>query len=96
MSRLADLKRDYKTGLLRYLVRTDEAPLHTAYVIGRSAVTERLSILDLSRIHHEVLIEILQDTAREDLERIATSASQFFGEALSTYDMTQRSFLSGS
>ena len=63
MSRLADLKRDYRTGLLRYLVRSDEAPLHTAYVIGRSAVTEGLSILDLSRIHHEVLIEILQDAA---------------------------------
>jgi hypothetical protein len=96
MSRLADLKRDYKTGLLRYLVRTDEPPLHTAYVIGRTAVTEGLSILDLSRIHHEVLIEVLHDTAREDLGSTTTSASQFFGEALATYDMTQRSFLSGS
>ena len=95
MSRLADLERDYKTGLLRYLVRTDEAALHTAYVIGRSAVTEGLSILDLSRIHHEVLNEILQDTASEDLGRIVASASQFFREALATYDMTQRSFLSG-
>ena len=96
MSQLVDLKRDYKTGLLRYLVRRDEAPLHTAYVIGRSAVAKGLSLLDLSEIHHEVLIELLQDTPAEDLSRIATSAGQFFGEALATYDMTQRSFLGGS
>jgi hypothetical protein len=96
MTRLMDLKRDYKTGFLRYLVRRDEAPLHTAYVIGRSAVADGLSILDLSQIHHEVLLEILQETSEEDLDRVGTSAAQYFGEALATYDMTQRSFLGGS
>jgi hypothetical protein len=96
MNRLAALRQDYNTGLLRYLVRPDEGPLHTAYVIGRSAVAEGLSILDLSQTHHEVLIEIVQNTSGDDLGPLVTSAAQFFGEALATYDMTQRSFLGDS
>ena len=95
MSELEDLRRDYRTGLLRYLIRRDEAPLHTGYILGRSAVATGLSILDLSQVHHEVLIEVLEDTPREDLGRVATSASEFFVEVLATYDMTQRSFLGG-
>ena len=58
MTELADLRRDYRTSFLRYLVRRDEAPLHTGYVLGRTAVAEGMSILDLAQLHHEVLIEV--------------------------------------
>ena len=96
MTELENLKRDYRAGLLRYLPRREEAPLHTGYIIGRTAVAGGMSLLDLARIHHEVLIEVLRTTPAEDLSRIATRASEFLMEVLATYDMAQRGFLAES
>ncbi len=93
MIELQKLKRDYRAAFLRYLPRREEAPLHVGYVIGRSAVADGLSILDLAQVHHEVLLEVLQDTPGEDLDDVATAASEFFVEVLATYDMAQRGFL---
>jgi phosphoserine phosphatase RsbU-like protein len=95
MSKLVDLTRDYRAAFLRYLPRREEAALHTGYELGRAAVSDGLSILDLAQIHHEVFLEVLVDTPSEDLARVATAASEFFLEVLATYDMTQRRLLTG-
>jgi hypothetical protein len=95
MPTLDGLTRDYRVAFLQYLPRREEAPLNRAYEIGRAAVTERLSILELSRIHHEVLREVLRETPADELNQVATAASEFFLEVLATFDMAQRSFLDG-
>lgn len=96
MSRLENLARDYRAAFLRYLPRREEAALHRGYELGRSAVTNGLSILDLAQVHHDVFLEVLRDTSSEDLTQVATAASEFFLEVLATYDMAQRSFLEGT
>lgn len=96
MSKLDDLVRDYRVAFLRYLPRREEGPLHSGYVLGREAVADGVSILELARVHHEVLLEVLQDTAPEDVARIAAGASEFFLEVLATSDMAQRKFLEGA
>jgi len=90
---LDDLTRNYRAAFLRYLPRREEAALNSGYELGRSAVGDGLSMLELARVHHEVFLEVLQDTPPEDLARVATSASEFLIEVLATYDMTHRSFL---
>jgi len=90
MTALEDLRRDYRTAFLRYLPARDEAALHAGYEIGRSAVVEGLSILHLAQAHHEVLLEVLRDTRREDLSDVAAAASEFLVEVLATFDMAQR------
>jgi Phosphoserine phosphatase RsbU, N-terminal domain len=90
------LARDYRAAFLRYLPRREEAALHTGYELGRAAVTAGLSILEVSQVHHEVLLEVLNDTCSDDLPRVASAASEFFLEVISTYDMTQRGFLQGN
>lgn len=90
MSDLDDLTRDYRAAFLRYLPRRDEAARNSGYELGRSAVAEGISILELARLHHEVLLEVLRDTRAEDLTAVATAASEFLLEVLATYDMTQR------
>jgi Phosphoserine phosphatase RsbU, N-terminal domain len=90
---LRGIERTYRTGFLRYLSRRDEAPLTSGYELGRSAVAAGVSLLDLARIHHEILLEVLRDTSQEDLTSVATAASEFFLEVLATYDMAQRAFL---
>ena len=88
-----DLIRDYRVAFLRYLPRREEAALHRGYELGRAAVTEGLSILELARIHHEVLLEALRETPPDEVGQVATAASKFFLEVLATFDMAQRGFL---
>lgn len=92
MSSLEDITRDYRTAFLRYLPWREEAPLNSGYELGRSAVADGVSVLELARVHHEVLLEALRETRPEDLTQVATAASEFFLEVLATYDMTQRAF----
>ena len=82
--------RDYRAAFLRYLPRHDEAALHSGYELGRSAVAHGVSLLELVRIHHEVLVPVLLESANEGLPDVAVAASNFLVEVLATFDMTQR------
>jgi hypothetical protein len=95
MTPLEALTRDYRVAFLQYLPRREEAALSRGYELGRTSVTEGVSILELARIHHEVLLEALRETPAEELTEVATAASEFFVEVLATVDMTQRSLLDG-
>ena len=59
MSGLESLTRDYRTGFLRYLPRRSEAALTAGYELGRRAATSGAGLLDLVRVHHEVLGEVI-------------------------------------
>jgi hypothetical protein len=96
MSDLPSLTRDYRAAFLRYLPRREEAALTIGYQLGRAAVASGVSILDLTRVHHDILVEVLTDTRPEEVAGVATAASEFFLEVLSTYDMAQRGFLDGA
>jgi hypothetical protein len=93
MTGLGDLTRDYRVAFLQYLPRREEAALARGYELGRTAVTEGRSILELARIHHEVLLGALRETPPDEIGQVATAASEFFLEVLATFDMAQRSFL---
>jgi hypothetical protein len=93
MTALDDLGRDYRVAFLRYLPRRDEAALTRGYQLGRAAVTDGVSILELAQVHHEVFLGVLSETPADELGSIATAASEFFLEVLATFDMAQRSFL---
>ena len=95
MTGLEDLTRDYRVAFLQYLPRREEAALARGYELGRTAVTEGRSILELARIHHEILLEALRETPPGEVGQVATAASEFFLEVLATFDMAQRSFLDG-
>jgi hypothetical protein len=89
-SDLDRLTRNYRAAFLRYLPRREEVALASAYEIGRSAVTSGVSLLALTQVHHQVLLEVLRHTPAAELDRTATAASEFLLEALATYDMTSR------
>ena len=86
-------RRDYAPAFLQYLTERGEPGRRAAYELGRRAISEHLSILDLARIHHSVLLDALKthQTPRE-LEQIAQAASEFLVEALAVFEMTQRGF----
>jgi hypothetical protein len=86
-------RRDYAPAFLQYLSDRGEPGRRAAYELGRRAIGEQLSVLDLARIHHGMLLEVLRThrTPRE-LEHIAQAASEFLVEALAVFEMTQRGF----
>lgn len=86
---LEGLTRNYRVAFFRYLPQRGEAALSLGYEIGRDAVVKGVSLLHLAQVHHEVLSEVLSDTPPEDLRDIATAASEFFLEVLSTYEMAR-------
>lgn len=96
MTDVDDLRLDYRVGIMRYLPRREEAALTKAYELGRDAVAAGISVLELARIHHDVLVELLTQTPADETAEVAEAAGAFFLEALATYDMTQRGFLEGT
>ncbi len=90
MSVLDDLYRNYLVAFLRYLPRREETALRLGYEIGRTAVVEQVSLLELAQIHHEVLLEVLRNTKSDEVAEIATAASEFLLEVLATYNMSHR------
>lgn len=87
---LQDVLKDYRAAFLRSLPRHNEAALAVGYDLGRRAVTERVSLLDLVQVHHVVLAEVLTQSPASDTRQVLQTASNFLVEVLSTFDMTQR------
>ena len=83
--------RDYAPAFLQYLAQRSEGGLATAYELGRNAMLQHLSMLDLVQIHHALLLKVLRTTrSDEELEDIGEAASAFFVEVLATFEMAQR------
>jgi Phosphoserine phosphatase RsbU, N-terminal domain len=90
---ISRLHQDYAPAFLVYLARRDETGLRGAYELGRAAMSNGISLLDLVHVHHVVLLNVLS-TARdaEELRDIGRAAAAFLVEALATFEMTQRGF----
>jgi len=87
-------RRDYAPAFLQYLSERGEPGLKAAYELGRRAIGEQLSVLDLARIHHTMLLDVLKThRTSQELEHIAQAASEFLVEALAVFEMTQRGFV---
>ncbi len=90
---LERLRRDYAFAFLAYRLESTEHRLQAAYELGRKAMARGLSLLDLAKVHHEVVVEALLTSDRESaLQDVVDAASAFFVEVLSTFEMTQRGF----
>ena len=96
MNALERLRRNYRAAFWRYLPNRDEAALDAGYQIGRSAVVDGLTILDLVQVHHDVLREVLGTGSPEELDGLTATAGDFLVEVLATYEMTRRGYLAKS
>ncbi len=89
----ASLEDEYASLLREYAAGGGEATLGRAYELGRRAIAERKSLLDLASMHHRALQALAQDTnngkGREDVLR---ASADFLAECMSPYEMAQRGF----
>jgi signal transduction histidine kinase len=83
----------YATALTAYLQLGGEDSLHRGYELGRRAVREGRSILQMIDLHQRVVAQVLTSAnSSDEAARAVEAASAFFGEAMSSYEMTNRAF----
>jgi signal transduction histidine kinase len=88
-----DLREEYRTALQRYLSDGDEAALGRAYELGRKALAQGKSLMEIASTHSEVLGEILRLQQDAQLRNTLLHASNaFLTESLSPYEMAHRGF----
>lgn len=88
------LARNYPPAFLAFLAHRNETNLARAYELGRDALADGISLLDLIRTHHAVLGQVLGTavTTRDVVETIDAAAA-FLVEALAPYEMARRGFM---
>jgi signal transduction histidine kinase len=86
------VKRFQKT-LHAYLAREDEEHLQGAYDLGRYALGHGFGLLDMVRLHHETLLQLVAfaDTPVTAVER-AVAVETFLLETLSPFEVAHRGF----
>ena len=88
------LTQNYTPAFLTYLNRPDEEALHSAYELGRAALADNITLLDLIRTHHKVFGNILRTTTDpDDMPDIVNAAADFLVEALAPFEIARRAFL---
>jgi GAF domain-containing protein len=82
----------YADAFGRYLAVADESTLRAAYELGRDAVEQELSVLDLAIVHHDLLAAALERGESEQIRRTTTAAASFFLESVSAFEMVRRGY----
>lgn len=86
----------YAAALRDYAMGGGETVLGRAYELGRRAIAERKSLLELVSIHHQILRELFQNSPdRTSQTDLVNTSCDFFSECVSPYEMAQRGFQDG-
>jgi transcriptional regulator with GAF, ATPase, and Fis domain len=89
--KLQDFAKRYREGFDAYLSDPDERALSGAYELGRAAVAQDFSVLDLAGAHQDMLLGLLGAgaTSRSHVE-LVRAAGEFFLEAVSAFEVATR------
>ena len=86
----------YASALREYAIGGGETVLGRAYELGRRAIAERKSLLELVSIHHQILRELFQSSPdRRSQTHLVNASCDFLSECVSPYEMAQRGFQDG-
>jgi len=86
--------RLYRAALLGYLLSSGETQRARAYDLGRTAIEEGFSLLDILRAHYRAVNTLLEATPdiRRGVARLK-AAEDFLLEALSPFEMACRGYV---
>src|SRR5213082_105574 len=88
-----EFQAEYAAALRDYAMGGGEAVLGRAYELGRRAIAERKSLLELVSLHHKVLKELFQNSVdRGSPGQLVQISCDFLSECVSPYEMAQRGF----
>jgi signal transduction histidine kinase len=83
----------YRSALFEYAERRGETALRQAYELGRRAIEEGKSLIEIGSLYHEALLELANEAGIPD-QRAAflRAGAVFLAESLSPYEMAHRGF----
>src|SRR5437588_12974855 len=88
-----EFETEYAATLREYALGGGEAVLGRAYELGRRAIAEPKSLLELVSLHHKVLKELFQNSVdRGSPGQLVQISCDFLSECVSPYEMAQRGF----
>jgi signal transduction histidine kinase len=87
---------EYILSLREYITIGGESTLGQAYDLGRQAISQQKSLVELAALHHQTL-QRLMSTARNrgEREKLLRASASFLAECLSPYEMAHRGFQDG-
>jgi PAS domain S-box-containing protein len=88
-----EFESEYGDALGFYVHAGEERALYKAYELGRRALSERHTVLDMTRLHTESLLKILSCHQNETREKVIADAAAFFSEFISPFQVTFSGFL---
>jgi signal transduction histidine kinase len=87
------IEEEYRTSLREYVAGGGEQALGRAYELGRRALTEQKSLVEMASLHHRAVLSLVLGTESEKRrEELLRSSGEFFAECLSPYEMAHRGF----
>ncbi len=91
MTATADFRAQYVVALKNYLAARDEDSLGIAHELGRQALQEQVSVLDIVEQHVRIVLEVSKDVHID-----APVALEFLLQTLAPLDVATRGFLDGT
>ena len=86
----------YRSSLGEYAAGGGEPALGRAYELGRRALTERKTLVEMASLHHEAVLALVRGAESEKRrEKLLQSGGEFLAECLSPYEMAHRGFQEG-
>src|SRR5712664_4489319 len=78
----------YRALLREYSAGGGEAALGRAYELGRRALTEQKSLVEMASLHHQAVVALVCDAeSGKRREELLRSSAEFLAECLSPYEM---------
>jgi signal transduction histidine kinase len=91
-----DFEEEYTSLLREYWSVGGEVSLGKAYALGRQAIAEHKSLVELAAVHHRAFQLLLHEMNGQDHhEALLQAGSCFLAECLSPYEMAHRGFQDG-
>ena len=90
---MAGFEQEYRSCLHEYAAGGGELALGRAYELGRRALTEQRSLLEMASLHHHAVLDLVRSAEDEKhREEALRAGAEFLAECLSPYEMAHRGF----
>ncbi len=83
-------EEEYRSAIAEYAQRGGEVALSRAYELGRRAITDKMSLMEIASLHHQALHAMLADAGAASQQELLAAAADFVAETLSPYEMAHR------
>jgi len=88
-----DSEDEYRSSLNEYATEGGEPALGRAYELGRRALTEQKSLVEMASLHHQAVLALVRGAKNEKRrEELLRASGEFLAECLSPYEMAHRGF----